>query len=477
MTKLFYGRKNRIYINILREYMKKIFSVFLCAAVLGGCSAADRLFGLNYSVPSEYAVTAEEAAAQYGSGLSLQAALVIAEERNLELQKVKLKQEIAAIDKQMGIGNLLPQVHILAGYERSSDILYAGIPGASFGLPHNLEFPVLDKDFYAYSVSAQIPVFVPSLWFLVSARQKGEDMQVLLTSLSEKLVQIQAMSEYFYCQALQAEQKTLENEYLAAQELVRQAEISLKTESILPWELEQAKAYCMAKAVTVRKNRREQDTAELRLLQTLNFPFDTELTLQAVSKEVLVLPPLEDCILQALEGNEKWKITGLAKDVQADVKRMAISNFLPKIVVGGTLFGFDNAILTEGSGGFLSVAGLLSIFNGFKNVNEYRKALRQEKISEIALVQEYWALIAEIRSAYAAVQTAEEVFRTAQTNLSAMRGKFAQRSAERKYGAIGLKEYYEALKEFHEAESFYDRAYFQYRLSYGTLNVAMGQKP
>lgn len=458
--------------------MRKLLALnILFAVFLSGCAGMDAAFLQDYAVPDEYSAAAEEIKKQYGTEFSLQTVLDIAAERNLELQTAKLEQEIAEIEKQLAIGNLLPQVNVLAGYERSYETLKARIPAAALGMPYNLEVPVLDEDFYASAVTAQLPVFVPSLWILVSARQKGEDIQGLLTSLSKKLIQLQTMSEYFYWQALQAEQKALENEYLAAEELVRQADIALKTESILPWESDQAKAYAMAKAVAVKKNLREQKNAELKMLQTLNFPFDTEMTLQEVSKNFSVLPPLEDCILQALEQNEQWKISGLSAKVQTDVKRMAVSEFLPKIIVGGTLFAFDNNILAQNSGGFLSVAGLLSVFNGFKTVNEYRKALRREKIAEIALVREYWAMIAQIHSAYSAVLTAEEVFRTAEVNVSAMRGKLAQKQAEMKYAAIDLKEYYEALKEYHSAVGFYDRAYFQYRLSLGTLYIAMGQKP
>ena len=120
---------------------------------------------------------------------------------------------------------------------------------------------------------------------------------------------------------------------------------------------------------------------------------------------------------------------------------------------------------------------LFSVFNGFKTVNEYRKALRQEKISEIELIKEYWTLIAEIHSAYNSVQNAKELFLLSKTNMEAMQGKFNQKKAEQKYGVIDLKEYYSALKEYHEAISFHEKAYFQYRLAAGTLAVAMGQNP
>lgn len=450
--------------------MKKI--AIGCFLLLTACMGAK-----SPAVLLENQLTAEEAVQKYGTEFDLPAVIAIAGERSLDLQIAKLKQEIARIDKQLAMGNLLPTLNLLAGYERSYDTLHIELPTKLIALPYNLQLPVLDEDFYAGSLNAQLPVFVPSLWFLASAKQKGEDIQVLMTSLSEKLIALKTMSEYFYIQALEKEELVLKNEYLASREFLKQAEISLKTESILPWELEQAKAYAMVKELEVRQNSREQEIARLRLLQSLNFPFDMKFSLLPVNKEFADLPSLEDCILQALEQNEKWKISDLSNQVQADVKKMAISNFLPKIVLGGTFFSFDNNVITESHGGFWSVMGLFSVFNGFKNINEYRKALRLQKISELELVREYWALLAEVRNGYNNVLSAKELFAAAETNLSAAKGKFRQRQAERKYEMTDLKEYYEALKEYHAAVGFYEKSYFQYRLAQGTLAVAMGKNP
>ncbi len=416
-------------------------------------------------------------AEKYHNTLNLEQALALALERNLDLQAARLKQEIAQIDKQIAIGNLLPQVNILADYTKNYDRLHLGVPTKSIGLPVNLALPILDSSFYAYSLNAQIPVFVPSLWFLVSAKDKGADIQTLLTSLSEKLITLSVMSEYFYLLSLASEENALQNEKSAAEELCRQAEISLRTESILPWEFEEAKAYFLSKELALQQNKREQQIANFNILQSLHIPFDVQVNFLPLEKEIFVLPDVEDCILQALEHSEKWKISALSLQIQEDIKKSAVSEFLPKIVPGGSMLNFDNNLLLEDNASFLSVFGMLSIFNGFKTVNEYRKALRQEKIAEIELIKEYWTLLTEIYSAHNTVQNAQELFAVAETNLKAQLGKFKQKQSEYKHESIDLKDYYEALKEYHEAISFHEKAYFQYRLAVGTLAVSMGESP
>lgn len=416
-------------------------------------------------------------AEKYHNTLNLEQTVELALERNLDLQTARIKQEIAQIDKQIAIGNLLPQVNIAADYTKNYDQLHLGVPTKSIGLPANLALPVLDSSFYAYSLNAQLPVFVPSLWFLVSAKDKGADIQTLLTSLSEKMVTLSVMSEYFYMQSLASEEKALENEKLSAEELLRQADISLRTESILPWEFEEARAYFLSKQLALQQNKREQQIAYFNILQSLHVPFTATINFLPLENEIFAVPTLEDCILQALDKNEKWKISALSLQINEDIKKSAVSNFLPKIMLGGSVLNFDNNLFLEDNTSFLSLFGMFSIFNGFKTVNEYRKALRQQEIVEIELIKEYWTLITEIHSAYNSVQNARELYIVAQTNLKAMQGKFKQKQSEYKHEAIDLKEYYEALKEYHEAIGFHKKAYFQYRLAQGTLAVSMGEKP
>lgn len=456
--------------------MVKRVVIFLCFIVLSACSMKNP-FSVDTLVQQNQEELKTQLEQEYQNTLNLEQVIALAKERNLDLQIARIKQEIAQIDKQIALGNLLPQVNILADYTKNYDQLHLDFPAKLLGFPRNLAMPILDSSFYVYSFNAQIPVFVPSLWFLVSAKDKGAEMQSLLTALSEKLITLRVMSEYFYLFSLASEENALLHEKLSAEELVRQAKISLQTESILPWEYEEAAAYFLSKELAMQQNKREQEIAYFHMLQSLHIPFDVRLKFLPLEKEIFPMPSLSDCVLQALEENEKWKISALSLQIQEDVKKSAISEFLPKIVLGGNIFTFDNNLLLEDNASFLSLFGLLSVFNGFKTVNEYRKALRQEKIAELELIKEYWTLLTEVHFAYNSMQNAQELFTVAATNLQAMEGKFKQKQSEYKHELIDLKEYYAALKEYHEAISFHEKAYFQYRLAAGTLAITMGKNP
>ncbi len=409
--------------------------------------------------------------------LRLDYAIELAKKRNIDLQIAHLKQEIARIDKELAIGNLLPRVDLVAGVAKNDDALHLNLPTTLLGMPQNIALPILDESYYAYSLNAQIPIFVPSFWFLVSARKKGEEVQSLLTSLSEKLVTLEVMNQYYYILALKSEEKIFENEVKAAEELVKQARISLQTDSILSWEYEEAKAYLLSKQVYYQQNLREQKIAAYKLNKSLFLSTDHFFELEKIPHKINTLPSIQECFKQAYQANEKFKIHKKNLEVQADVRNIAISEFLPKIVLGGGILGFNQDLIVEKNTLYGSVLGLLSVFNGFKTVNEYRKALRQEKIAEYELVSEYQSLFIELTNAYNRANTAQEVYTLSKTNLLAVKGKIKQKKAELKHDVIDFREYYTALKEYHEAISFYEKSYYQYQLACGALAIIIGKNP
>ncbi len=409
--------------------------------------------------------------------LNLKYAIELAKKRNIDLQIAYLKQEIAQIDKQLAIGNLLPRVDLIAGIAKNDDALHINLPTTLLGMPQNIALPILDESYYTYSLNAQLPIFVPSFWFLVSAKKKGEEIQALLTSLSEKLVTLEVMNQYYYILALKSEEKIFENEVKAAKELVKQAKISLQTESILSWEYEEAKAYLLSKEVYYQQNLREQKIAQYKLNKSLFLPIDHFFELEKIPHEINTLPSIQECFEQAYQANEKFKIRRKNVEVQADIRNIAISEFLPKIVLGGGILGFNQDLIVEKNTLYGSVLGLLSVFNGFKTVNEYRKALRQEKIAEYELVNEYQSLFIELTNAHHRANTAQEVYALSQTNLLAAQGKMQQKKAELKHEVIDFREYYTALKEYHEAISFHEKSYYQYQLARGALAIIIGKNP
>lgn len=469
--------------------MKQKILLIFCLIMLIGCS------NTKPKEPTEKisALTGKEYLAKYGETLSIDEAITIARERNLDLRVKQLEREIASLDKKIAFGNFLPSINVLGGYTKldneidlnvdtsslKNGVSNLPIPFNKIGslIPSSMPSRFVDKSFYSLGVSAQIPIFVPSTWYLYSARKKGEKISELVEQFADKIIQLQVMGEYYYILALESEHEALLNELKSAKELENKAKVSVKVEAILPWEHEKAQAFVKLKEYSLNENERDLKIAKMNFMKTLNLnPLDNvELDDTIVFPEEL--PSMEDCIYEAISGNEILKITETGKEINNDIKKIAITNFLPKIILGGGYIKNSNEILSDPSFLYGNVTGILSIFNGFKNVNEYKKAVRKEKIAELKLEKEFMTVIIETIKAYQNVEKAQELRYISGINFKAETGKLHQKKSERSVNLITDEEYFGALSSYELALSMKKKSDFQYAMALGSLKIAMGKNP
>ncbi len=468
--------------------MRKKFLIIFCLMVLAGCS------NTKPKEPEERlaALAGREYLEKYGKTISLDEAVEIAKERNLDLKVKSLEREIASLDRKIAFGNFLPSINVMGGYTKLDDNIDLDVDvselsssmgsllhgmGMSVSLPSTMNSRFVDKSFYTFGVSAQIPVFVPSTWYLYSARKKGEKISGLVEDFAEKMMKLQVMGEYYYILALQSERAALENELKSAKELENKVKISLRVEAVLPWEYEKAQAFVKMKEYALNENERDLKNAKMRFMRTLNLnPLeDIELENEIIFPEEI--PSMEDCIYSAVSGNEILKIAEAGKDVTNDMKKIAVTNFLPKIILGGGYINNSNEILSDPDFLYGNVTGVLSIFNGFKNINEYKKAVRREKIGELKLEKEFMTVVAETAKAYRNLEKARELQEIANLNFKGEKGHLHQKRAERKVDMIGDEEYFRAVSSYEAAFAMKKKADFQYAMALGSLKIAMGQDP
>ena len=457
----------------------KTLLIFL-SLLLVGCS--------NTQVEKEKLVSAQEEREyleKYGATLSLDEVVEIARERNLDLRIKKLESEIATLDKKIAFGNFLPSITLGGSYTRMDDNIdiEMGIPKVSIPpigtlpLPSSIDARLIDENFHTTGVAAQIPIFVPSTWYLYSARQKGEDISKLAESFADKMLQLQVMSEYFYILSLESERDTLINNLKSSQELEKKVEVSLKVEGVLEWELQKVQALVESQKIALDRNARDLRIAKMNLKRTLNLNMQEDIKLEKIESKEIELPTLEECIYTALNGNEILQIREKGQEINEDLKKIAITNFLPKIVLGGGYINNSNHTLADPDFLFGNVSGVISIFNGFKNINEYKKAVKREKIGELTLEKQFMTTVLEVTKAYENVKTTQELWNMAKLNYEAEVGKLRQRGVERKVEMIGDEEYFKALAEYNTALSLKEKIQYQYELALGALSIAMGEAP
>ena len=449
--------------------------------LIAGCSAINasdknaELFD-NLSLKEK---ESKEYIKQYNNILTLERALKISVDRNLDLKVKIIEEEIAKLDKRIAFGNFLPKISLGYSYTMLNskvmgEALDTGISTMS-GFPAALEGRLLDKSFSFFNVNVQIPIFVPSTWFLYSARQKGENISVLTRELTEKMIKLQTIGEYYYILALESEREYLSKELASAQELNKNAKVALETESILKWEYEGTEQMIKMKEHALKQNERDLQSAKISLMNNLNlYPF-LDIQLQKPSPFTENNISMEEAVYESLKNSDFIKIRDTAVDMNEDAVKIAVTNFLPKIILTGGYINTNNEALADPDFFMGTLGGFFSIFNGFQNVNEYKKARKNQEIAFIRKEQEIMKVIFETVNAYNMLESSKEERDIASKNYIVNKGRFEQKKAEKEVGAIDNWEYIKALADYEQALSIKEKTEYKHQISLSSLNMLMGK--
>lgn len=417
---------------------------------------------------------------KYNNTLTLDRAIQLSVERNLTLKTKTIEQEIAKLDRKIAFGNFLPKVSLGYSYTMLNDKIMGETKDTALPIPlpmsFGLETRLVDKNLSLFSVNAQMPIFVPATWFLYSARQKGEDISSLTRDLTEKMIKLQTIGQYHYILALESEKEYLKQELESAKEFNRSAKIALEAEAILPWEYEGTEQIVQMREFALKQNARDLQSAKMSLMNNLDmYPLlDFQLEKPQYNEDVK-MPTLEETIYEALKNSELIQIREGAEDISKDVTKIAISNFLPKIVLTGGYFNTSNAALSDPDFFMGTLGGMFSIFNGFQNVHEYKKARRNQEIAFIKREEEIMKVIFETVNAYNSLESSREEMDIALKNFAVSTGRFNQKKLEKETDSIDNWEYIQGVAEYEKALSLKEKAEYKYRVSLATLNMLTGK--
>lgn len=417
---------------------------------------------------------------QYNNTLTLDRAIQLSVERNLTLKTKTIEQEIAKLDRKIAFGNFLPKISLGYSYTMLNDKIMGETKDTALPIPLpiplGLETRLVDKNLSLFSVNAQMPIFVPATWFLYSARQKGENISSLTRDLTEKMIKLQTIGQYHYILALESEKEYLKQELESAKEFNKSAKIALEAEAILPWEYEGTEQIVQMREYALKQNARDLQSAKMSLMNNLDmYPLlDFQLEKPQYNEDVKI-PTLEETIYEALKNSELIQIREGAEDISKDVTKIAISNFLPKIVLTGGYFNTSNAALTDPDFFMGTLGGMFSIFNGFQNVNEYKKARKNQEIAFIKREEEIMKVIFETVNAYNSLESSREERDIALKNFAVNTGRFNQKKLEKETDSIDNWEYIQGVAEYEKALSLKEKAEYKYRVSLATLNMLTGK--
>ena len=414
--------------------------------------------------------------------LYLDECIDLALKNNSQIKLKEIEAKIAKIDKNISFGNFLPRISAMYSISELDRYVSATIPAPDItigilggitlpSLPVTLTSRMVDKDFKNYALTAQLPILLPATWFLYSAREKGENISLYTEDLTKKMIKLKVISEYYYILALVSEKSILESEYEYAKKLNKNAKLALETESILKWQEEQTELLIKQKENAIKNNERDLKIAKMNLLNDLGLDLNADFRFVIPEDTVYKLPSLENVVYDALINSELIKISHNVVAISKDKVKIAMSKFLPQISLGGGLIGTGLSFLDPKNILFGAVTGFLSLFNGFKNVNEYEKAKLQ---SEAAYIQREDVIMNTIISAvnsYNNVQKSIEDKELADMNYKIANEKYRQKKLENEVGNITDADLLNEMTELEKATSLKEKADYKYSVSVEALKI------
>lgn len=414
--------------------------------------------------------------------LDLDECIDLALKNNSQVKLKELEAKIAKIDKNISFGNFLPRISAMYSISELDRYVNATIPAPDVtlgvlggitlpSLPITLTSRMIDKDFKNYALSAQLPIFIPATWFLYSAREKGENISLYTEDFTKKMIKLKVISEYYYILALESEKRVLENEYEYAKKLNKNAKLGLETESILKWQEEQTELLVKQKENAIENNKKDLQIAKMNLMNDLGLDLSADFRFVIPEDKIYKLPPLEDVVYDALTNSELIKISHNMVGISKDKIKIAMTSFLPQISLSGGVIGTGLTFLNPKNILFGAIAGFLSLFNGFKDVNEYEKAKLQ---SEAAYIQREEVIMNTIISAvnsYNNVQKSIDDKELADMNYKIANEKFKQKKLENEVGNITDADLLNEMAELEKASSLKEKADFKYSVSVEALKM------
>lgn len=414
--------------------------------------------------------------------LYLDECIELALKNNSKIRLKEIEARIAKIDKNISFGNFLPRISGMYSISELDRYVSATIPVPDItigilggitlpSLPATLTSRMVDKNFKTYALTAQLPIFVPATWFLYSAKAKGENIGLYTKDLTEKMIRLKVTSEYYYVLALESEKQVLKSEYEYAKKLNKNAKVALENGTILKWQEEQTELLVKQRENAIENNKRDLQIARVNLLNDLGLDLNSNVKFVIPEDIDYKLPLLEDVVYDALINSELIKISHNLVEISKDKIKIAMTSFLPQISLNAGIIKTGVTFLNPQNLFFGAITGFLSIFNGFKDINEYKKAKLQ---SEAAYIQREEIIMNTIISAidsYNNVQKSMEDKELTDMNYNIAKEKFRQKKLEYEVGNITYADLLNEITELNNATSLKEKAEYKYNVSVAALRI------
>ncbi len=299
-------------------------------------------------------------------------ALAIARERSLKLTQKELDVQLAKITSAAAFSAFLPNVELAYGRTMFSGKLSGLLPATSFQTP--------GWNFENAGMIISQPVFTPVAWTLFAETLYGIRIREHIRARAQQLLDVQVAVKFYDAAVAARLVKTRELQVKSGEALTNRVARLAAEGYASPAEKARAETrlasdeYALLQAKNAQEKARQALADILHFWPLAEFEVDGDSLVAALGDcDPARAPDLPELVWQALVSREDLRAADETLALRKAQVIEALAGFLPNVVLGGGGASLSlESVAVRGWAG--SLAGVWSVFGGFRTVQEYRAA-------------------------------------------------------------------------------------------------------
>ena len=446
-----------------------IFAAVAAVVTLAGCSSFDGQKNRQEHAENYRQLLDERAEEVLSDGepLTLQDCIDAALKNNLDIRVAEVQQRVAQLGRKASFSQFLPQVNLNYNYTRW-DPQPEIVTGAD-------SRPMHDERIRDISLNIQMSVFNPSTWFMYAMHERGEEIAELAADYTRQMIVLQVTTYYYYCLGLQEVEKVLESRIRAAEKLAEQLQDYQAEGLVFAWQSDQARVNLESQKLQRKRIRQLMEQTRGQLLMAMGLSPLGSIELYPSPPPMPPQGTLEDFITEALLNHPRLRIADREIAIEKEKVKLALTGFLPSLTGFANRVNTTDAFQRYSNYWMMGLSGVLTVFNGFANINEYDAAKENVKKAALQREQTTLALMLEVFRAYQNLQLAQDSIAMVESNDKAASAHYDQVYQQWQEGLVDASGLLSVVAEKDMAQMVKINSQFQVQVAIATLVNVMGQ--
>ncbi len=394
--------------------------------------------------------------------LSLNDCIDLALKNNLAIRKSEMQKQIAESDKNIAFSAFLPKINFTLGFKE-----WHYQPEQLAG-PNTYRI-IQDKSITDRAIEIQLPIIAPAAWFVYSSYKRGTELSDIIKQYTAQMIKFQTILYYYKCLIAEENKNFLVSQINAAKALYSDFETRKNENLLLDWQLEELKVFLMSKYSELNHYDRLRKIEGAKLLDILGYSPLADIKLKHQQELEMPKETLTDLMLEALKNNLSIKIANKNLDISNEKIKIAISNFLPTLISFANFTHTNNEYTKYANQTILGLSGVISIFNGFKDIAEYQKARKSNEIYYLQMEEAMLSVLLQVLETYNNLQDADETLKIIEKNLAVETARLNNIKEKHKENLVSSSELLQVLANYDTVKSAFIKAQYNRQILIAAL--------